>query len=394
MTTPRHTYGTLVTLESSETRTLAWSCVVSDGVTTYTLDSVDVADPVLTADSYSPEGFIAHVAKKLRQSLFDRLDGMAETQPGAGGTRPTAAGDLDVELGFPDANLVAGVNTSKLELWFDATPLAGAATANGALSLTSVSLVNTNGVWSKTGLCTYGETRTVAASGGAVTITGRFQPRWWFCFRASRRDTGDYQEKPSVTSELMGDKSAFTVVEGVPVFSRDIAIVNQRQNICGPPYVVGRFSAFGASRRLLDLQTYDETLFRGMTGTYKRTANLSEGQYLFAGDWWARYAATSGDQFQCYDVWPSTKTPYTGEPIQVLSEVEALIEEWLRVGLLFVYEPNDEDGSPTWISKAYAPRVQSRGGALQLPHQRRDAAALYTMNLSGFWVPNPGLATP
>jgi hypothetical protein len=386
MTTPRHTYGCAIVLDSAET--IAWSAVVTDGVTPFNLTSADVADPTLTAGTYSPEGFLNHVAKQLRASIFARLVADAAVT-----VEPSAATDLDVRLGFDDADIIAGVGTSLPTLYIDAD--LACETANGPVTLTSITLNNTNGVWSRTGLCNVGESRTFTTSGGVAQGEARFCPRWFFCFRAARKDTGDYEELASLTSEPMGDGSAFTVEEGQPVFARDIAIVNQRQSMAGPSFVVGRFGSFGATRNILNLQTYSESLFYGMSNTYKRTTNLVAGMYLRCGGWWARFKEVSGDSLVCYDVWPTTRVPVAGEPIQVISEAHALAKEWVRTGLLFPYEPNDADGAPTWISKAYAPRVQAQGSRLPLSHNRRDNAnALYTMNLNGFLVWNPGLATP
>lgn len=396
--TARHAYGTAVTLESSEDREIVWSCVVDDGVASYTLDLNDVADPELTAGTYEgATGFVAHVAKKLRQSLFDRLDGMPETQPGAGGTRPTAVGDLTVELGFPAANLVAGVNASKLELYFDADPLAGAETVNGRLTLVSVTLVNTNGVWSKLGLCTYGETRgPVAVSAGAVTITGRFQPRWFCVLKASKQDTGTVRGRTSVRSGILADGSGYLITSGRTVSHRTLTWVNLPAVQASPDRIVGRFSAFGASRRLLDMQTLDETLLRGMTGTYSRTSELEEGQYLYAGGWWARFHQLDGaeDTFECYDAWPANTTPKVGEPIRVLSELSALLEEWLRTKYLFVYEIDDATGVPDWIAMAYLPDAQ--GGEWRPdPVKHGSGFPLFSVGpMNCLLVTYPNLATP
>jgi hypothetical protein len=391
MPTARHTYGTAIVLDAAET--LAYTAVVTAGGVDYTLDTSDGADPTLTAGTYDPVGFMEHVAKKLRASLFARLGAQPEIA-GMGGSPPSAATDLIVRLGIPDDNIVATPGGSLPELYLDADM--ACSTAGGDVSLKSITLINTSGgAWSRTGLCNFGESRTLSVSAGVVSGDARFQPRWLFCFRAQRRDSEDYEEIPSMTSEPMGDGSAFTVIEGKPVFFRDIALVHQRKRMTGPPKVVAHFSAFGATRNILNIETNDETLLRSMTGTYSRASDLDEPLYLRAGEYWARFKETSSGNLVCYDAWPANLTPTAGSPIQAMSEGLAMVKEWVRSGLLFVYEPVDDDGTPGWLAKCYAPRPAQRGGPYRMAPQRRDDAnSLFTLSLSGFLVTKPGLATP
>jgi hypothetical protein len=384
---PRQTFGTSVVIESSETRTLAWSAVVTDGVTPFALTSADVADPSLSAGEYSPHEFMVHVANVLRASIFARLVADAAVT-----AEPSAATDLDVQLGFPSANLIEGVGGPLPELWIS-DDLA-CSTVNGPVSLVSLTLDNSNGVWSKTGLCTFGESRTFNAANGGITATGRFCPRWFFLFRYARKDSGWQEEIPSLTSEPMGDGSSFVVTEGEEVFYREVVITAQRLAMTGPPRVVGIFDSFGASRNILNLKTVNETLLRGMTGTYSRTDELSSPAYLRCGKWWARYKETSGNSFVCFDAWPSTITPTAGAPILVYSEASALVREWLRVGLLFPYEPIDSTGAPSWMALPMSPQAKQAGGAYRIENQRTGRYPLFSVTLQGYAVTKPGLATP
>jgi hypothetical protein len=264
----------------------------------------------------------------------------------------------------------------------------------GAISFTSFTLVNTNNAWCYLGLAYPGESRSLTITGGAVSaVAGRFQPRWLFYFRASYRDSGDLVTYYGHRSELLDDNKIRSYDFGKgPQWERDLALVDQPQHIVGPPWVVGRFSAFGATRELLALQTVDTSLVVNAGSTpLKITANLTSPAYLYSGQWWARYRTESPtNTFVCYDVWPSTRTPSTGEPIQVISEAEAFEKEARRVGLLFRYEPKDSDGTTYWLSKAYALRTDAQ----PRPIRRASGNLFYSIEFPLILVPNPNLATP
>lgn len=368
--------------------TLPWTCVLSDGVSTTTLDSGDGADPVLIAGTYSPHALLNHVAKKLRASLFARMQADAwVTENGLVET------DVVVQLGMPSAGAAAGVGATLLRIKVDTGGVAEGP-STGSVVIQSFSLVNTANQWCWLGLARPGETRSLAiVGGGSVDDTGRFQPRWLFALRASYEEQYA-QEHPGHYTELFDDGSVSQYSFGARASQfRTLSLNTLPQHIVGPPWQVGlSLGTFGATRNVLNLQTMTETLFTGISSVDRRTDNLTSPAYIACGGWWARFYETSANTFVAYDVWPAAKTPKVGEPIYVWPEAVALVEEWKRTGLLFRYSPKDSDGSTTWLAEALAPAKQ---GAWRIEPRRRGGNSLYwSIDLPGLVVPNPELATP
>ena len=365
---------------------LPWSGVVVDSaVATQAISGT----ATLTAGTYEPRDFINHAAKKLRTSIRAAMVAI----PAWFTTPPVNDAALPFQLGLPAAGAIDGVGATPLRI--------KCATTGGALhtglttSWQSFSLVNTANLWCWLGLAYPGETRALTIASGGFDNDGRAQPRWLFVLRSSFQDSGDYLTYPGHYSYLLDDSTVYQYSFGAgPQFARDLSIRIQPQHIAGPPWVVGRWAAFGASRDLLQLQTLDETLFTGIpAGSYKRLDNLTSPAYLRCGRWWNRYRDQSPtDTFRCMDVWPAGITPKVGEPIQVYPEMIALLEEWKRVGLLFRYEPLDQTGLSSWVSKAYAPR--SMGELSFVPERKAEGNLYYSLSLKMLLVPNPQLATP
>jgi hypothetical protein len=363
---------------------LAWSSVVIDSaLATQALSGT----ATLTAGTYSPDGFVNHAAKQLRASIRTAM----ALIPGWFTTLPVLA-NIPLQMGEPAAGLTEGVGATLLR--FKCASTGGALHTGLATSWQSFSIVNTSNNWCWLGLAYPGETRALAISAGGFDDAGRFQPRWLFVFRSSFQDSGDYPVYPGHYTYSLDDETAYQYsFGGGPVFNRDMSLRTQPQHIAGPPWVVGRFGSFGATRNLLQLQTVDETLFTGISNSYKRVDNLASPVYLRCGRWWARYRDESPtDTFRMLDVWPATISPKVGEPIQAYSEGMALLEEWKRVGLLFRYEPNDTLGTSTNLAKAYAPR--SMGELAFIPERRAEGNLFYSLNLAMRLVNNPQLAVP
>ncbi len=365
--------------------TLAWTAVLTDDTTTTSLTSADGADPVLTAGTYSPDGFINHVAKKIRASLYTRI--AADAWVIAHDTEE----NMTVQLGVPSA-LSVGVGPVPLSITID--PTANLEGPAGIARLQSFTLVNTTGTWCWLGLAYPAESRALTITAGKVTLeTGRFQPRWLHFFRATFTDSGDYPIFPGHYSEQYDDGTvAQYAFGGGPRYHRDMTLKALPQHIAGPPWLVGRFSAFsGGTRNLLTYIAQDETLFTGISGTDKRSDYLTSPVYLQCGRWWARYRDTTGGYFRMLDLWPTAITPTAGNPIQAYSEAMAMVEEWRRTGLLFRFETLDQTAGVQWVSKAYAP---NKKGAWEMRPMRRGNSLYYDFDLSMLLVQHPELATP
>jgi hypothetical protein len=382
MPNPQRLFGTAVIVPVGGLA-LAWSAVAIDSALATQAIS---GTATLTAGTYSPDGFINHVAKKLRTSVYDAICAQAWFT-----TEPANAAAVPLQLGIPAAGLTEGVGQTLLR--FKCATTGGALHTGLSTSWQSFSVVNTSNNWCWLGMAYPGETRALAISAGGFDDVGRFQPRWLFVTRNSFQDSGDYAIYPGQFSELLGDETVAQYSFGVARFARDMSIRIQPQHLAGPPWAVGRFSGFGATRNLLALDAPDETLFTGISNTHKRTDNLVSPVYLRCGRWWARYRDESpSNTFRCLDVWPASITPNAGEPVQAYSELFAMLEEWRRVGLLFPYEPIDNTGLSTWLSKAYAPR--SSGEWSIAPARHAEGNLYYNCSLEMLLVPNPQLATP
>ena len=387
MATPIRVFGTGVVVPSGGI-TMNFSMVVWDGVNNVTLSVVDAAMPVIPAGTYSPTGFLVKVGKLLRKWIFDAVT----ADPAV--SNPALVADVNFTIGLPDANLISGVNSTLVS--FSSAALGCNIIASGLPArLKSWTIDNTLG-WACLLGVHFGTAALVFQNlvyGTATIGTFTFQPRYLFTLKGWSTDTGDEEELPGLFGDQVGDGSVHSWEFGARTFTRQIAIVSQSPNICGPAYVVGTGAGtFVTARNKLDLLTQDETVLFGMAGTYSRTDGLSSGQYLRAGSFWARFFQVAGSSYETRESWPLAITPEVGSPIQVISEANALILEWIRTKCLFPYEPVDSTFRSSWISKCYAPLAK---GSTRIEHKRRDNAnALYTMSLMGRLNRKPGLVVP
>lgn len=361
---------------------LAWSAVAIDSAMATQAIS---GTATLTAGTYSPHEFINHAAKTIRTSIYTAIAAQAWFT-----TEPVNAAAIPFQIGMPSAGPTTGVGATLLRIKCATT--GGALHGGLSTSWQSFSLVNTSNNWCWLGLAYPGETRSLSVSGGGFDDTGRMQPRWLHFFRATFQDSGDYPVFASHYTRLLADDTVSQFSTGMPpVYYRDMTLVTLPQHIAGPPWVVGRFSAFGATRELLTYIARDETVYTGISGTSYRSDYLTSPVYLQCGRWWARYRDISSSAFRMFDVWPSSITPTAGNPVQAYSEAYAMVEEWRRTGLLFRYEALDQTGGVQWIAKAYAPR---QSGAWEVRPQRRGNSLFYSLDLRMVLVPHPQLATP
>jgi len=383
MANPHQILGTAVIVPTGGL-SLSWSAVAVDSLSATQAIS---GSATLTAGTYSPWGFVNHVAKQLRASLFAVINATAWFS-----TKPASVAALPVQMGLPAAGPTDGVGQTLLRLKCAST--GGALHTGLATSWQSFSLVNTNNNWCWAGMAYPGETRALSISAGGFDDTGRFQPRWLFVLRSSFQDSGDDHAWSKFMSHQLGNNKVAQFTLTNPQRSRVLSIRTQPQHIAGPSWLVGTFSTFGATRNLLALLSMDETLFTGVSNTYKRTDNLAAPAYLKCGDWWARYRDESPtDTYRLCDVWPTSISPASGEPVEAISEAQALFLEWQRVGLLFRYEPIDETGLSSNIAKAYAPRADS-GGLAYRPQRVSQGNLFYSVDFPLLLNSNPALAVP
>lgn len=379
---------------ASNTTMSSMVIVLTDGAVDYTFSTVL---PSLTANSYSPHTWVGHVAAKIRQYIFDRC-----AVTGAITTKPTLA-NIDVSLGWPQAspnNVVPGVNLSLPRLHIGA--IGGALVGAAPVVIKSFQINNaTNGWASLWGWCEVGETRLANAASGEVSANVlnsncRFQPRFFYAFRAAYNDFGNEESSPGAFGDDHADGFATYYEAGEPEVTRLIELVSQQRQLTGPMFKVGVFSSFGATRNLLNLQPIDsvtsgEAVLNGMTGTYKRTDELSLGQYLRIGKslYPVRFKSVAGNVFTCYENIPTTYSFAAGTPIYCISEAHAMILEWRRTGLLLFYEVDDSTGLTSWMADAFVPNNQGRW---VIGHERKTRIPLYTVKLAGKLSLNSGLA--
>lgn len=373
-------FGTAVIVSSGDQ--LDYSCTITDGVS----NSVISDTIALTAGTYSPDGYLTHVGKVLRTSLFTQISGSSLST-----TDPPSEASVIVQIGIPDANVLTSPGATKVELFLGAT---GATGPGGAITYVSFSPVQGAGsVWHSLGIALPQVGRTFNASGGTITGTGLSQPRWIFVFRASINDFGDEERLPGLFGLPVGDGSTFVHDFGRSARYREITIVDLPQKDTGPARPVAFFNTFTAVRSTFTVDSRDEAVLRGMTGTLKDLSNLSDGDYLRIGDFWARFESeVSSNNLRTYDLWPTGLVLNTSEIVDAISDGQALIKEWIRTQKLFVYERNEGAGTSKWISRCYAP---AQNGVYRIEQRRRDNRnGRYSIDLSCVLNTNPGLTVP
>lgn len=384
MPDPYQVLGTAVIVPTSTV--LTWSGVVKDSVG---LDTQAISGSAsLTAGTYSPLGFINHCAKQLRISIYNAMAAI----PAFFTILPATNTTIPLKIGLQTAGPSVALGATLLRI--ECATTGGALNSGNATEWQSFVLDNAPAsAWGMLGLTRVSEERNLTVSAGGFADDGRFQPRWLFVFRSHFQESGPLRQWPAHTATVYDDGTVAQYQFGTRnVFENTLTLVDQPQHLIGPPWLVGHFSAFGATRNLLQLQTLTETYFTSsLSGTYKRTENLVSPAYLRCNGWWARYYQESPtDTFACFDTWPTSVVPTAGEPIQVMPESEALVEEIRRVGLLFRFDPVASSGMTAWVSQAYALRT----GANPRPVRRAPGNLFYSVEIPLVLVPNPELTTP
>lgn len=386
-------FGEAVPLASNTTMS-SMTLVITDGAVDFSFSTV--LPSLVGGVVYSPTTWVGHIAAKIRQWIFDRCAATAGVT-----VKPTLA-LIEVSLGWPQGttnNIVPGVNTSLPRLHIGS--LGGAATGTGPCTIKSFQVNNaTNGWASLWGWCEVGETRLANAAsgevvGGVLNSNSRFQPRFLFCLRNNVTDSGN-EESLSGFGDDHADGFGTYYEFGEPEISRAIILESQQRQLTGPMFKVGIFSGFGATRNILNLLPLDsvtggEGLLNGMTGSYKRTDELTQGRYLRIGKslYPVRFKSAAGNAFTCYETIPTTYSFAAGTPVYCISEAHAMALIWRLNGLLVAYDPDESTGQTSWMGDAYVPNQQGRW---VIGHEKKYRIPVYSFRLMGKLATNPGFA--
>lgn len=371
-TSPVRGYGTATVLDAPLEIRLSLD-LVTDQQDQETLDASDAPYLTLPAGVYSPQGLLLSVGHRVRQWIFDAVDG----SPALVNNMASAA-EVPFFLGLagPLARLPLGGNRVRWELngFLDAT-------LNGEpVVVTSATLLNTNGLWSLLGLCRPDEARTEMALGlDLLRIDGRYQPRWLYVTKASFRDTGDIRQPQEYQAVSFG-KKVRTFRFGEDRVTRDITLVDETPEFAGPDVVAGEFGAVQGQRWKVDFPAYDESTLLEVEDTDRQPDLLTPHRYLRVGDFRARLDAVTGDTVVLFEPLPSGEAPPLRSPLELVSEGQALLEEALETGYLFPLELNESTGAPRWTPKAYAPRSQE-GSFLLQPRIREQNLPYYSLEV-------------
>jgi len=385
MANPIRVFGIAIVLSANLEITM--EITVSDGTTDFVFTT---SLPSLVAGVYSPHGWLAHLGKKIRQWLYDRIQATVGIT-----TKPPAVTSVDVSVGFPSVNLLPGAGLSLPHLHIGNL---NCSTGVGTVRIKQMKLDNTNGWATKFGL-TYADESGVSKRaitptfGQPLEADGRFQPRWIYVARAHYKDTGDIEEKAAYITRSLADGSQSNYEWSEPQWYRTIEIVTQQRDMTGPGFIVGKFSGFGSGRHLLNLQTIDETVLYGMTGTYLRSDNLATPRYLRIGktNYAVRFRQTTGNALECFEAIPSSYSPNAGDDIEVLSELHVTTLDWARTGKIFPYEVKESTGETSWISKVYGPNKEKEW---RIDHEKPGRLPHFTMRFDMKRNNKPGLAVP
>lgn len=393
MANTSRSFGAAVPL-AADTALSGLSIVVNDTVADFTFNT---NLPNLIHGKYSMVGWLAHIAKVLAQYIFDRCAATVAI------TVKPVLNNIDLSLGFPQAspkNVVPGVNTSLPRLHIGV--LGGAATVNGVVSIKSLTLNNaTNGWGSLFAFCEVNENRVCNAASGEVAAlkldaNSRFQPRWFCCVRGHYIDKGNQEGIPGAFGDDHADGFATYYETGTRWIERYIEVSQQQRNLTGPMFKIGIFSGFGATRNILNVLPTDgvgEARLNGMTGSYLRTDQLTQGAYLRIGKslYPIRYKSVAGNALTCYETIPATYSFPSGAPVYVISEYHAMLLEWCRSGLWHPFEPDETTGLTSWMADSYVPLRQ---GEWIIGHELKARVPLYSMATAGLLSTNPGFTAP
>jgi hypothetical protein len=296
--------------------------------------------------------------------------------------------DADCDLtGTPVITLTfapsTSANGSSVTLVF--TTVGGETTAGGdPLYFASVTLDNSNGLWTLLGMAYETEDGTIEANravvdvADVVTIAGRFQPRSIFVFERSTTDTFDEPYLPQRTTHILASGATRGFRVGPVLTRRVLELVDLGHAEGGPGVAAATFSAFGSNRSLLTIANPSVTGLSGISSLYVSTGVITDGRYLRLGDHVGRSRSDSATQVRLVDKAPSTQTVATGAPITQVSELEALWMEVERLGHLYVFGVTESTGAILWNGATYAPTGEPR---LELNRRGYDPLWSWTWEL-------------
>jgi hypothetical protein len=288
--------------------------------------------------------------------------------------------DADCDLtGTPVITLVFAPSTSAgastVTLTF--TTVGGETTAGGdPLYFASVTLDNSNGLWTLLGLAyetedgTIESNRAVVDVADVVTIASRFQPRSIFVFDRSVEDTFDSPHYPQEHSHVLASLKTRRFGVGIAQTHRSLRLVDLSAAEGGPGQVVANFSAHGSNRSLITINNPSVTGLSGISALYVQNDLITAGRYLRCGEWVSRARADTTTQVSLCDKIPTAVSVASAAPITLISELEALWFDVRRLGgKLYLWETTDA-GAIRWTGAAYAPVAAPR-----MDVERRDVFA-------------------
>lgn len=366
--------------------------LVLTGTGTATLNSSDTAYLTIPANSvFRFPDLCQYIEQKLADWIY------AACVADAGVTTPTAATDIAVSITF-SPSLTQNASLCTLTI---GSALGGVTVGGTAATITSATLTNTNGLWSKLGLVqedTTSQAMTVAA--GVATRVGTFQPRSIFVFERSEVDEGDNVEALLSKSFRLSDGTGSAFYAGRQVQRRTLRLVDLDEKFCGRARPIARLGTSGASSVTLDVDGAVETTYTtGITGAQYDSTLASEaatdGAYLnVGGAWVGRVRAVASTGLSLYEKVPSSTTPPSRCAITRISEVEALWFESLRTGYLCVFDMVETLGGTfgtiRWTGQEYMLDEESKGFT---PERRDTANALYSYTFHLKRRDAPGLTT-
>ncbi len=231
--------------------------------------------------------------------------------------------------------------------------------SNPDTTLTSITLDNTSGWLTPLGLVEEGASKAFNASGSPaiITIEGDWQPRTMHVFPRSELDTGDRRTKPTrKTIPLKNGDLRQWEIDNTEV-KRDYTLVDLGPEHCGAPIPIGRFSAWGATRKAITLKSLavSPTAFDSM-GSY---GLVGVGDYVKIGNIeWASRVKTVGTttvggviyltSLALWEPFPSSVAPSAGDEITVISEAAFLEMEAGRTQHIIFFEQDTATDTPLY----------------------------------------------
>lgn len=270
----------------------------------------------------------------------------------------------------------------------------GLTVGGGAATITAATLVNTNGLWSKLGLCLESATtRNGSVAGGTATWSGLFQPRSIFCFLRSEIDEGNSAEVLQYKALKLSDGTGSVFYSGRHLIRRSLTLVDLDEEVAGRDVPLARVSALNADRVTVETNfTTENDYATSITGAQYQvdlvTDADTDGAFVSLGEVWVgrvtdRATGTEPQLIVLAEKVPSSITLPTGCVVTRISDVHALWFEAVRTGYLCVFDavetPGADFGNVRWLSQEYMLAEDSK----QWIPQRRDAGApIYSYTFS------------